>query len=730
METLKETLLPIARWGTIIPLFLITFLPLYVSNELFFPFITGKAFAFRILVGIATASYLVLAAIDKRYRPQFSWMFVIFAGFVAWMVVANFLAINPEKAFWSNFERMDGWVTLVHVFALFVVAGAVLSVEKLWRRWWLYFISVATVVCSYGVIQLMGLAEIHQGGVRVDASFGNAIYLAVYLMFSILAAAWIAVTSHGWLRNVLLGFCALAAMILFYTASRGALIGLVAGASAASVLWLFLSRKEWMQKGGNKSMRGAVAVLLGIGLVIGSFFLMRDSAFVQNEPALARLSTIFSLSDELQVRMTLWGMALKGVSEDPITGWGQEGFNYIFNKYYDPSLYAQEPWFDRVHNNYLDWLVAGGIPALALFATLLVLAIYGALRAPNLNREERAILAGILIAYAVQAIVVFDNLFSYIPLVMILALVHAQSARPIKAFERMPEEGSYVGAYTGVVTVAAILVLWNVNAPHMSAAGNLVYAITPRQDATESLGYFKEALEDGSFASQEIREQLAQFASASASRKDIPDAIREEIVAAAVTEMAKEIEELPNDARLRMQYTLALEAAGQKEEALTQVEKAIELSPGKQVLYINYAYKLIELERFEEAKVALMKAYELDPSFDEVAIAAAAGLIMAKDIEGGKALLIEAVGTTTPHNQSLFFAYYQTRQWNELIGVARAAVTASAGSAETRYRLAQSLAAAGRFNEARVEIEQTMVAHPETRQIGEALIKEIFRPAR
>ena len=730
MENLKETLLPIARWGTIIPLFLITFLPLYVSNGFFFPFITGKAFAFRILVGIATASYLVLAAIDRRYRPQFSWLFVAFAGFVTWMAVANFLAVNPEKAFWSNFERMDGWVTLAHVFALFVVAGAVLSVEKLWRRWWLYFISVATVVCSYGVIQLMGLAEIHQGGVRVDASFGNAIYLAVYLMFSILAAAWIAATSRGWLRYALLGFCVLASMILFYTASRGALIGLVAGAGAASILWLLLSRKEWMQKGGNKNMRGAVAVLLGLALTIGGFFLIRDSAFVQNEPALARLSTIFSLSEELQVRMTLWGMALTGVAEDPVTGWGQEGFNYIFNKYYDPSLYAQEPWFDRVHNNYLDWLVAGGIPALALFITLLVLAVYGALRAPGLSRAERAILAGLLIGYAVQAIVVFDNLFSYIPLVMVLAMVHAHGARPIKVLDTVPEQGGYIAAYVGAVTIVAVLVLWNVNAPHMSAAGHLVYAITPRQDATESLEYFKAALNDGSFASQEIREQLAQFAGTSMSRDDIPDGIKEEIVAMAVSEMAKEIEELPNDARLRMQYTLALEAAGQKEEALTQVAKAIELSPGKQVLYINYAYKLIELERYEEAKTALMKAYELDTSFDEVAMASAAGLIMAKDIEGGKALLLEAVGTTTPHSPSLFFAYYQARQWNELIGVARAAVTASNGSAETRYRLAQSLAAAGRFNEARVEIEQTMDVHPETRQIGEALIKEIFRPAR
>lgn len=720
----------IARYAAIGAVFLVPFLPLFVSNSLFFPFITGKAFAFRILVGLAVGAYVFLAILDRKYRPQFSWILAAFTVFWLWMAVANMFGANPEKAFWSNFERMEGWVTIAHLLALFVISGTLLTVEKLWRRWWLYFISAAALVSAYGLMQLMGLAEIHQGGVRVDASFGNAIYLAVYLMFSIFVAVWLAVTSKGWFRSALIAFCVLAAMILFYTASRGALIGLVAGAGAAASLWLLLSVRAPKDVTKNAGAKVAIAVLGSLVVLTSAFFLARDSAFVQNEPALARLSTLFSLSEELQVRGTIWGMALKGASERPLMGWGQEGFNYIFNKYYEPSLYAQEPWFDRVHNTYLDWLVAGGVPALALFVALLGLALLAIIRAPEWSRVERAVLAGMLIAYAVQAIAVFDNLFSYIPLVMLIAMAHAQIARPVTRLEALPEGKDAAPFIAAGIAVATVVSVWAINVPHMNAANHLVYAITPRQDATESLGYFRAALADNSFASQEIREQLAQFAAASVARQDIPDQIKNEIATLAVDEMAKAIEELPNDARLRMQYTLALEAAGQKEEALAQVEKAIELSPGKQVLYISYAYKLIELGRFEEAKAALIKAYELDPSFDEVAIASAAGLIVAKDIEGGKALLLEAVGTTTPHSPSLFFAYYQTKQWNELIGVARAAVAASNGSAETRYRLAQSLAAAGRFNEARVEIEQTIEAHPGTRQIGEALIKEIFSPAR
>src|SRR5581483_5122823 len=106
----------IARWVVYVALFLIPVLALFVDNAIFFPFITGKAFGFRVLVEIATAGWLILAIADKRYRPRFSWILLLYAVFTAWMFLADALAVNAHKALGSNFERMDGWVTLVHGF--------------------------------------------------------------------------------------------------------------------------------------------------------------------------------------------------------------------------------------------------------------------------------------------------------------------------------------------------------------------------------------------------------------------------------------------------------------------------------------------------------------------------------------------------------------------------------------------------------------------------------------
>src|SRR5450830_523964 len=101
----ENTAKTIARLVALAALFLIPLTPLLVANTFFFPFITGKAFFFRILVEIAVCAWAVLAILDMEYRPRFSCIGVSVVAFVAWMFVADLFAPNVAKAFWSNFER-------------------------------------------------------------------------------------------------------------------------------------------------------------------------------------------------------------------------------------------------------------------------------------------------------------------------------------------------------------------------------------------------------------------------------------------------------------------------------------------------------------------------------------------------------------------------------------------------------------------------------------------------
>lgn len=693
----------VIRWAVLGALFAIPFIPLYVEYDFFFPFITGKHFAFRILVEIAFVGWILLALVDTKYRPCFSWTLLIYGLLVGWMLIANFFAVNPHKAFWSNFERMDGWITLVHVFALFLVAGSVLSAERLWRRWWLTFVGASVFVLGYALLQITGLREINQGGVRLDATFGNAIYLAVYLLFVTTVSLWLGVnTRTKFLRYALFALAALQTWMLFLTATRGALLGAGVALGVGATLWILGSS--------GKARRIGVGVLIGLALVIGTFFLLRDAAWVQSEPTLARLTSI-SLADGA-TRMTLWDMALKGAAERPILGWGQEGFNYVFAKHYEPSLYAQEPWFDRAHNMFIDWLIAGGIPAFLLFLALLGSGVYALYR--HGDKRERVFFIAVLGAYAFQGLFVFDNLFAYVPVAMILAMAHNASSRPWKEVEALPvmHKSTFQTTAAPIGIAVAVLLVWNVNVPSMRAANDLIYALAGWPDARTNLTAFDNALSRGSFATQEIREHFVTKAASIAGQANVPAELRNEITLRALEEMGKEVERAPMDARLRLEYMYAFRTRGDFENALRELAIAESLSPRKQSLIIEEGVLYWQLQDYARASDAFRRAYELSPQFEELAAYNAAGLIVTKRAKEAEAILLQHFGTTTVTNSIVVLAYYEVRDFAKVIPALITRANES-GDPTAYLQLANAYIEAGRLAEARTLLQKMLTLFPE-----------------
>ncbi|MES2995134.1 MAG: O-antigen ligase family protein [Patescibacteria group bacterium] len=713
-----------ARWIAIAALFLVPLLPLYVANDMFFPFITGKGFAFRILVEIAAVAYIVLAIADKKYRPRFSWTLVVFGAFTAWMFIADILAINAHKALWSNLERMDGWITLIHLFLFFVVAGSVLSVGNLWRKWWLTFIGVAAFVCGHGLMQLLCAGQacgasgavfaIHQSTARLDASLGNATYLAVYLLFAIAVTLWQAFESRGRMRYVLGALALIEIVVLFNTATRGAVIGLIAAALVCAFLWLVRS--------GKRARGVAAGAVIGLLVLIGGFWLARDASVIRESPVFSRIASI-SLA-EGQTRFTLWRMAGEAIAERPLIGYGQEGFNYVFNEHYRPSLFAQEPWFDRAHNVFVDWLVAGGIPGLLLFVGLLGAGVLALLRAP-ISRPESIFLTGAIVAYAFQALFVFDNLFSYVPLAAVLAMAHAASARPVRVLERLPEAkgGQAQAIIAPIACVVALLLVFIVNVSNMSAASNLVYAISPLPGGpAENLARFKAALEDEPFATQEIREQLINYSAQVVTQPNIPETLRAEFVTLALAEMGKEIKRAPDDARLYIEMALLYRTIGDYENALAAVRVAERLSPKRQNFLLEHGTILMAAGKYEEARDVYRAAYELDPQFPDLAAYAASGYFLTGEDGKADALLLEHFGTTTVDHPALVRAYYESKRYDDLIRILRFSVERAGSTAAARYRLATAYALAGRYREARMEAQAAMARYPETQAQGQAFL--------
>ncbi|MBU6323666.1 O-antigen ligase family protein [Patescibacteria group bacterium] len=694
-------------------------IPLIVFNGFFFPFITGKAFFFRIIVEIGFAAYAVLALAEPKYRPKWSWVFAAFALFVLWTFVADLFAVNPEKAFWSNFERMEGWVTVIHLFLYFLMASAVLTADDLWKAWWKTSLGVSVYISIYGIFQLLGLAAIHQGGVRLDASFGNATYLAVYLLLSSVVAAWLAFEARGWERYTLGAVAVLDAVIMIFTATRGAVLGLIAAALVAAALAALLS--------GGRARRIAAGGIIALVVIVGGFMLIRNTSFVRNDPTLTRIADISLAQGE--VRFEIWHMAWLGILERPLAGWGQEGFNYVFNQYYDPALYQQEPWFDRAHNEFIDWAVAGGIPAFLLWLALYGTVLLAFWKGPFTNSERIAFTA-FLVAYAVNDLFVFDNLMSYVFFIAVLAYAAGRSGTPFKKLEALPAVSRdridmLVAPVAGVV---AVMVLYAVNVPNMLAASDLITAITPAASVQTNLDGFDKALADGSFASQEIREQIVSFASGVVGDQNISNTDKIAVVTKAITEMQKEVALIPKDARLRLELASAYSFGSDFKDAIAEMDEALKLSPTKEALFVQRGMLKWEGGDAAGAKADFDAAYALGPSFTELAAYAAVGHVITGDVKGAHAVLLSAFATTTVDNSTLMLAYYRMQDWPDLIALWQLRLSEDA-SVSNYFGLAASYAIAGKLSDSAAVIHAAVAAHPEAKAQADSLLQQLAHPS-
>jgi O-antigen ligase/tetratricopeptide (TPR) repeat protein len=666
-------------------LFAVPFLTLYVANQNFFPYITGKNFWFRIIVEVVLAAYIILALLDKSVRPRFSWIVVAFTGLIAAMLVSTLQAEHISTALWSNFERMDGYVTLIHVFGYFFVLGSVFQTPKIWTIFLNTTVGVATLVALQGVAQLSGSTT------RVDSTLGNAAYMAVYMLFHIFILALLFVRTNVIpyrVIYVLLGI--LFFFVLLQTGTRGTAIGLATGSLAAvSYIVLFAARYPQIR-------RYALFGVVGLVLLFGSFYTVRDTAYVQETPALSRIANI-DLGNDLRIRSIIWGMSVEGVKERPVFGWGNGNFNYVFNEQYDPRLYAQEQWFDRVHNLMFDWLIAGGIVGLiayvSIFAALFYYLVILAWRGDNsVSLLERGILVGLIVGYVTHNLVVFDNIVSYIFFAVTLAYIHSRYSQPWARFEKVNVPAPIVTQIVApIVAVVAVLVIYVVNVPGMQAATGIIDAFRT-QDIETRLEIFEELLAMNTFAQQEIVEQLAQQAMGLAQNPgQVDPALQTRFLEVTQRELQKMAESKPGDARLHVFLASYYRAIGNATQARTELVLARQFSPNKQAIILQQGAVEIGLGDNVAARDFFKTAYELDTTNEEAREYYYASLLLTGDTAGAAALREGAPQTFIDRltfSDFVFNALNQAGQFEELARLYEARVSVAPDNAQQWASLA------------------------------------------
>jgi O-antigen ligase/tetratricopeptide (TPR) repeat protein len=610
-------------WGV-----LIAVLPFLVVSHLFFPYITGKNILFRVIVEIMFVMWAGAAIYDKSLRPKWGWVMGIFAGFVAWVGIADLFGTDPLRSFWSNFERMEGYITLLHLFGLFIVSASVIS-KDIWYK----LISLSVIVSGFA--WLHGMIEHFGNNIsRIDSGFGNPTYMAAYALIHVFFALLLAVKNKQYIY--VWGTAGILNLItIYYTGTRGALLGVIGGLVLVAILYAI---HEWKNPKIRKVSLALIGAVVAFIIVLG---LAKDTNFVKSSVSLSRFSQLATLDvkafaeDAGRSRFAIWNIAWQGVKIHPIMGWGQDNFIQVFSTYYAPNIFDQEQWFDRTHNVFFDWLIAAGFPGLILY-----LGIFAGLLVELWRRKgaftlhERILITGLCTAYFIHTFFVFDSITSYIFIILVWAFVHREAVHAESVKEKANANKKEIGTeYSGgvltLVGIIALALIYVVNVPAYATATNLIKGLVYTHgdeknlpnDAmvNQSMAYFEKALSSAQFAKSEIREQLVdtnnrvQRSNATTTTKVIfQNMVSREIEAYAT--------ERPFDARAEFFAGIYFGAIGDLDKSLLHHEAAQKLSPKKQTIIFQVAHAY-ELKGNKAKALELYKeAYELDTSFTEPAL--------------------------------------------------------------------------------------------------------------
>jgi O-antigen ligase len=475
--------------------------PLVYIGGLLYPFVTVRALLFRILVSLGMllfAGSVLTGSLEpayKLFKKPIVWLPAIL---LVWSFFASAFGIDFYHSFWSSFNRMDGLISEIYYVVYFYLL--VLTFKQKQWTWFLKAVGVVSlVVAGSAIMEKIGWITFTplSGTSRVGGLIDNAAFLASYLTMTSFLSLWFAYIEKGWEKWFWALVSALGLFTILLSATRGAAVGLVGALCFALIVLIW--RKPHLRKIAGGSL------LVVILAVVGGF-VFRSKLQHNSIPIVNRLANISTKDITTNSRLFVWQNTLSASLERPLVGYGLENFEYVYNKFYDPTVMVED-WFDRSHNSYLDALITTGFPGLILY-----LAMFGAVGIflKKISRKypaEAFFLSLLFVAYAVQDFFVFDTINTLYVFYALLAYLFIRACG--EDAERSPKKfalSSY--ALVGGAIIVCVALYWTVALPfkaNQALAEAYTYQIV---DVSRSFSALDRGLSYNTFADMEYGYQL------------------------------------------------------------------------------------------------------------------------------------------------------------------------------------------------------------------------------
>lgn len=652
--------------------------PLLATDRLYYPYITLKNFSFRLAVELMVFPFFILLLRKKVTVPKLTWPFVSVLVFAIIIFFANLFGHDPSKSFWGNLERMDAFVTLVHLITYVLIVSSVLKTKRHWGILAHFSLALAFWVGIIGWMQLSSDPK-----VLISSTFGNSTYLAIYMVFHLFLVMFLLEKSGQ--RSKKISACYVVLFIFFLvtfynTGSRGSFLGFFAG------LFSFILFSDFLKTRGQLKAFFTAGVLLFA--LTGTFlWVSRDTGFVQNSHTLSRLVNV---SESSKTRFSVWKIALEGIKEHPWLGWGQENFNYVFDRYYDPSLGDQEPWYDRAHNVVLDWTVAGGLLGGLAYLTIFIVSLGHLWKRSSsdvLFSTEKALLSGVLVAYFVHNLFIFDHLVSYILFFTLIAFIvcHKNLDQQVKT---SLAANKWATAFVILLTVYMSYNIFNVSLPGLKTASAITEALSLSNLGKNEDAFFKirDAVRMDSFASHEAIDQMAFIAFSISKDLTLDEGKRSHFLNAILIDLRDNAYTMPQTLT-RMYIYLALSAQLNHPRLEDIFRQSLEVSPKRQIMYSTMIQYYLGYKKYKEAQAMSKAEFDLDHTVLESRIHYAFTSIYTGDISLSDELIRGLPLKRYINDQRFITAYSTVNRKDKIIDMLKRAIAQEPSNPDYYLRL-------------------------------------------
>ncbi len=450
----------------LIAFFVILALPLLAVPPMFHPAAWGKALVFRIIVS-SLLFFLIWKIISKKIKINFKdlldrknkvfWPFWLLITLWGIFLLATIFSKDPYYSFWESPYRAGGFLNF-SLYIIFAILAFLIIRKKDWQKIWGFTLVIGALASIMAIFQYFEVFKeylISSTG-RPAASFGNSIFLAMYLLFLVFLALSFGLNpvrdsenkekaqdkqiSNGVKEKKYLkkffyfSVIALFIFVILIIKARAVYLGLIIG-----FLYFFLlypvrgyQKKEEPQNkqisNGVKNRSKKILLLkiitvIALFLIVGSIYFVNTQdqlpEFVENNRTLKTIAP--RLSFELifeEARFSAWKVSIEAIKERPILGWGPENFSVAFDKHYDPRLPGlSRIWWDRAHNFILDIAIEAGIPALIIYLSLFAALFWQLQKLKTKNPNDALICHGIqavFIGYLTANFFSFDSFSTYL----------------------------------------------------------------------------------------------------------------------------------------------------------------------------------------------------------------------------------------------------------------------------------------------------------------------------